>query len=351
MKGGKFTPIFFGFLLFFLTNTLTVGVSIAVFVATNRATGGDTGALALVTLLTVIGFAALYSLIDVFRRKNMIDKPVEEILSATDRISEGDFDVRLEITHGIASYDDFDLIKENLNKMAGELSRSEILKNDFLSGVSHEIKTPLAVIRSYVKLLSRTDDPDLRVEYAHTVINATEKLGNLVGNILKLSRLENNEITPDLSDVKLHESIAAAVIAFEDRIEEKEIELECDLEELWTYSSDSYLDIIWNNLLSNAIKFTPKGGRISVSLKQSGRDAVVEVSDTGVGISPEVGARIFDKFYQADESHATEGNGLGLALVKKVISILGGEISVRSTPGVGSAFTVRLRDVYVKENN
>ncbi len=349
MKREKLLSSFYGFLIFFLTNIVTVTVAIMVFVAVNRATEGNTDLLALVTLAVIIGLAGLHTAVDYFRRKYMVDKPVEEILLATQKIAEGDFSYRLDILHSVAGYDNFDVIKENLNKMAAALSKSEILKNDFISSVSHEIKTPLAIIKNYTQLLAVTEDPALRAEYCSTVVGATERLGNLVTNILKLNRLENHEITPDLSEVRLQDALAEAVIAFEDRLEAKNIEVDCELDEVSVYSSESYLEIVWNNLLSNAVKFTPVGGKISVRLSATRDGAVVEVSDTGIGISPEEGARIFDKFYQADRSHASEGNGLGLALVKKVISILGGEISVRSAPGEGSTFTVRIRNA--KEDN
>ena len=136
---------------------------------------------------------------------------------------------------------------------------------------------------------------------------------------------------------------APQILSFENLLEEKNIALECDLDEVEIVSSPTYLEIVWNNLLSNAVKFTPEGGTISVSLKKAGENVVVKVTDTGCGISPEVGARIFDKFYQGDTSHAQEGNGLGLALVKKVIDILGGEITVSSELGKGSTFTIILK--------
>ena len=133
------------------------------------------------------------------------------------------------------------------------------------------------------------------------------------------------------------------MLAFEELIERKNLTLECDLAEVTVTSAPELLDLVWNNLLSNAVKFTDAGGRISVTLKEENGEAVVSIGDSGCGISPETGKRIFDKFYQGDTSHASEGNGLGLALVKKVIDILGGEISVKSEPGKGSIFTISLK--------
>ena len=340
-KGARWT--FFGSLLFFLTISLIVTAAIVIYAKVDESTNGDRGVVALVMLLVVVFLSVLCTVLDIIRRRIMVDKPVEQILSATERIAAGDFSVRLQQRHGYSEYDEYDSIMENLNLMAETLGKSEVLKTDFISNVSHELKTPLAVIKSYALLLQKEKDEEKRKEYAQTLVKAAQKLSDLVTNILKLSKLENEKIQPDKGKVRLHESIAEAVIGLEDRIERKKIEVLCDLEETEIFSSSGYLEIVWNNLLSNAVKFTDEGGRVEITLKKEGKFAVVKIKDTGCGISPETGKRIFDKFYQGDTSHAQEGNGLGLALVKKVIDILGGEISVESELGKGTLFTVVLQ--------
>ncbi len=340
-KGARWT--FFGSLLFFLTISLIVTAAILIYAKVDESTNGDRGVVALVMLLVVVFLSVLCTVLDIIRRRIMVDKPVEQILSATERIAAGDFSVRLQQRHGYSEYDEYDSIMENLNLMAETLGKSEVLKTDFISNVSHELKTPLAVIKSYALLLQKEKDEEKRKEYAQTLVKAAQKLSDLVTNILKLSKLENEKIQPDKGKVRLHESIAEAVIGLEDRIERKKIEVLCDLEEAEIFSSSGYLEIVWNNLLSNAVKFTDEGGRVEITLKKEGKFAVVKIRDTGCGISPETGKRIFDKFYQGDTSHAQEGNGLGLALVKKVIDILGGEISVESELGKGTLFTVVLQ--------
>lgn len=142
----------------------------------------------------------------------------------------------------------------------------------------------------------------------------------------------------------MDEHLAEAALVYEERLDDKGISLQADLEEISVFTSPELLSIVWNNLLSNAVKFTEQGGKISLSLCLKNGNAIVKISDTGEGIAPEMGKRIFDKFYQGDTSHAAEGNGLGLALVKKVIDILGGEISVESETGKGSTFTVTLKE-------
>lgn len=334
-----------GYLIFFLTVAITVTVALAAFVMVNRRSEGNTTVIA-VTMVIVIGLlSALGTLADAIRRRIMVDRPVRRILAATERIAAGDFSVHLDVAHSYERYDDYDLIMENLNIMAAELGKSEILKVDFISNVSHEIKTPLAIIQNYLSLLEREQDDEVRKKYMETVREAARRLTDLITNILRLNKMEHRTIAPECSEIKLHDMLAEAILQYEELIERKGLELECELEEMSFYSAPGYLDIVWNNLISNAIKFTENGGRIGVSLTKDGDKAVVKVSDTGCGISPEAGARIFDKFYQGDTSHAGEGNGLGLALVKKVIDVLGGEISVESELGRGSTFTIVLRDL------
>ncbi len=298
----------------------------------------------LTMLAVTVILSALCTIVDIMRRRSMIDGPVNEILLATERIAAGDFSVRLEISRPPEKYTEYDLIFDRLNTVAEELGKSEVLKNDFISNVSHEIKTPLSVIQNYAMILGDTSlDEQTRKKYCDTILSAAKKLSLLVTDILKLNKLENQKIAPEYEKLNLTEMLEEAIIGFEDLIEKKELILDCRLDSVSIFSSRSSLEIVFNNLISNAVKFTDKGGKIGVSLQSQGTGAVIEISDTGPGISPEVGKRIFEKFYQADTSHAGEGNGLGLALVKRVIDTLGAEISVKSELGEGSTFTVRLR--------
>ena len=334
---------FAGYLIFFATIFITVTIALSLFVLVDRATDGNTLLISLGMLVIIVAISAICTGVDVLRRKLMIDRPVRDILSATERIAKGDFSVRLTTLHAYEKYDDYDLIMENLNAMAAELEKSETLKSDFISNVSHELKTPLSVIRNYVRALDGELDEETKRKYVSTVVQATERLNGLITDILKLNKLENQELKENYENVRLHDMLSEAVLGFEEPIENKRIELVCELDEAEIFSSRSHLEIVWNNLLSNAVKFTDEGGRVEVKLKKLGEYAIVSVSDTGCGISPETGARIFDKFYQGDTSHAGEGNGLGLALVKKVIDRIGGEISVKSELGKGSTFTVKLK--------
>ncbi len=349
MKGrGKARRVtwFTGAVVFFAFIAFVIQVAVLIFDYVDERTQNN-GLIALLMLVVIVILAAICTLIDLVRRRLTVETPVEKILLATERIARGDFSTRLEIVHPYGKYDPYDLIMENLNVMAAELGKSELLKTDFISNVSHELKTPLTVIKSYVELLSREGlDEQTRQKYAQTALTAVGKLGDLIANILRLNKLENQEIAPEYERFDLGELLLETALQFEEVIERKKIEFSADLPEgVWIYSSKSYLEMVFGNLLSNAFKFTNEGGMVALSLKIEEDKAAVCVTDSGCGISPDVGKRIFEKFYQGDTSHAQEGNGLGLALVKKVVDILGGEISVESEYGKGSAFTVRLNRV------
>lgn len=344
-KGARKNSVWFsGAVIFFITVALIIQIAVLVYDYIQKRTQNN-GLIAVLMLVIVLMLAAVCTVADIIRRKYMVEKPVSKILAATEQIARGDFSVRLEIAHPYGKYDQYDLIMDDLNTMAAELSKTEVLKTDFISNVSHELKTPLTVIKSYAALLKKSDlDRETREKYADAVLQATGRLNDLITNILRLNKLENQEIKPDFEEFDLTEALGECVLQFEDRIEQKNIELVCDFDEnVRIYSSKSYLDIVWSNLLSNAIKFTDEGGMVAVKLKKRDGKAVVSVSDTGCGISADAGARIFEKFYQCDTSHSGEGNGLGLALVKKVIDVLGGEISVSSELGKGSVFTIVLK--------
>lgn len=306
--------------------------------------------IAFLILLEIIILSTLCTIFDWIRRKIMVDRPTRKILKATERIAEGDFSTRLEIKHEYGKYNEYDLIMENLNKMAIELQKNEVLKTDFISNVSHEIKTPLAVIQNYATLLQNNAlDNETRKNYAKTLISASKRITDLITNILKLNKLENQEIQEKHETFSLTDALGESVLSFETLIEKKNIALDCNFDEVVIFSSKSLLEIVWNNLISNAIKFTPDNGKISISLKRMDKNVEVKVIDNGCGMTSETGAKIFEKFYQGDTSHATQGNGLGLALVKKVIDILGGEISVQSEINKGSTFTILLKDVVYED--
>lgn len=329
----------YGYILFFITIAVNFTVSILIY---SLIQDKPKSFIALIMILCILISALICTVVDIIRRRLMIEKPVSDILEATERIARGEFDIQLVPKHIYSKYDAYDRIMDNINILASELGKNEVLKNDFISNVSHEIKTPLALIQNYAKALQ--DKQLKRAEeekYIQVLIDASARLSHLVSNILKLNKLENQEVLPSMEKLELGEVLRECILSFEGAFEQKKLDLECDIEDMTLVSSKSYLEIIFNNLIANAIKFT-ESGKIEISLKREGKYAVVGISDTGCGISKETGQHIFDKFYQGDTSHSKEGNGLGLALVKKVIDILGGEISVKSVVDCGTTFTVKL---------
>ncbi len=333
------------YLIFFLVISYVVGCSFLLFFAGMDISEAEVRQNALRTFGNVIFLSLLFGLLDGIRRKYTVELPVKRILEATRRITQGDFKARIRTIHGSDSRNEFDMIIENFNRMAKELSGIETLRADFIANISHELKTPLAVIQNYSTLLQAPALPESkRIEYAKTLTSASRRLSDLITNILKLNKLENQEIFPDVQKFNLGEQLSGCLLGFENIWEEKELEIDTSIEEDILIEADTeLLTLVWNNLFSNALKFTEPHGKITVSLTADEDWVVVKVSDTGCGMSPEVGMHIFEKFYQGDPSRATQGNGLGLALVKRVIDIVDGEIRVESEAGKGSTFLVKLR--------
>jgi signal transduction histidine kinase len=322
----------------------TAGISMGIIIGMDRA-----GWLPIVQthimVLYWISVSVLLTWLIRSRMKAVYDAPMQAISDATKKVAQGDFTVRIDTLHEEEKEDYLDLMIHDLNTMIAELGSIETLKTDFVSNVSHEIKTPISVIQNYAQLLkSDTLTEQERKDYSETIYGAANRLNMLITNILRLNRLENQQLSPAAVPFDLSAQLTECLLGFEAVWEEKQIGIEPDIEDGVVITADrELLSIVWNNLLSNAFKFTEPGGTVGVMLKNEGEYASAAVRDTGCGISPEATRHIFDKFYQDDTSHATQGNGLGLALVKRILDMTGGEITVESKPGEGSAFTVRLR--------
>ncbi|MBQ2818757.1 MAG: HAMP domain-containing histidine kinase [Clostridia bacterium] len=303
------------------------------------------------TLINVVGLSLIFTLLDLLRRRFTVARPIKKITDAADKIMQGDFSVRIEPMKGRMGDDSFNPIIDCFNKMAEELSGTETLRTDFIANVSHELKTPLAVMQNYATMLQNPHITDeQREEYAKSISAASRRLADLISNILKLNKLENQQIAPQKQLFDLGEQLCECFLAFEEIWDRKNISIETDIAENIVVASDrDMLSLVWNNLFSNAFKFTPEGGQVTLQLEAEGDHAIVRVIDSGCGISRDVGARIFDKFYQGDTSHATQGNGLGLALVKRVVDLTECDISVESQVGKGSTFTVKMRRETVGE--
>ena len=348
---GKILYWIYHYFVFFAVAAFLITCCTMLFVSTLSKTTGLTlndenvNLAAKLTFGNVLLLSFLFTLVDGMRRKLAIDRPVRRIVNAAEKMAAGDFGVRIPLSHSLGQDERFDEIAECFNKMAEELSSVETLRTDFIANVSHEMKTPLAVIQNYGQLLQKPGiSEEKRLEYAQAVTEGSRRLADMMTNILKLNRLENQQIYPNNTEFDLGEQLCECLLQYENVWEKAGIEIETDLAEDVKVRADAeLLSLVWNNLFSNAFKFTEKGGTVSLSLQATPHHAIVKIRDTGCGMSPEVGAHIFEKFYQGDTSHATQGNGLGLALVKRVVDIMRGEITVESARGIGTTFTVKIR--------
>ena len=338
------------FFLFFLTVGFIVSCTTMLFVNILADTVGFTLApenvnvAAKITFWNVVLITFLFKMADYIRRKIMVERPTKTIIEATEKIMAGDFSVRIKPMES-SGMEGFNQIAEAINRMAEELGSLETLRTDFIANVSHEMKTPLSVMQNYGTLLQADNlTEEKRIEYAKGVTDGSRRMAEMMTNILKLNRLENQQIYPKTSEFDLGEQLCECLLQFENVWEKAEIEIDTDIaEDIKVKADEELLSLVWNNLFSNAFKFTESGDTVTVSLSATEHHAVVKVKDTGCGMTAEVGAHIFEKFYQGDTSHSAQGNGLGLALVKRVVDIMQGEIGVESAVGVGTTFTVKIR--------
>lgn len=272
----------------------------------------------------------------------IILQPIKQFSEASKEVAKGNFTIKLQENSKIKEVQD---MAYSFNLMVQELSGIETLRTDFVTNVSHEFKTPLAAIEGYATLLQDKDMTDAeRDEYAKMIIDSSRQLSTLTENILNLSRLENQEVVLDRKAFRLDEQIREAILLLENRWSEKNIELMVDLAKTSYIGNKNLLRQVWVNLFDNAVKFTPENGCIQIRLFRGENGITVTIADSGRGIEPAQLTHIFDKFYQADKARKETGNGLGLALVKRIVDLCGGEVKVSSQMGQGSGFTVTLPD-------
>ena len=265
--------------------------------------------------------------------------PLRRLTEATKDVSAGNFDLRVEV----GGSSEVSRLAVSFNEMIEELSSIETLRNDFVSNISHEFKTPVVSIRGYARRLKKNNlTEQQRGEYLDIIIAETDRLTNLSSNVLLLSKLESTDKVIEKTQYSIDEQIRRCILLLEPQLQKKQLELEVNLESVQFTGNEEIVQPLWMNLLGNAIKFCSEGGTIGVNLWSDGKNAVATVSDTGIGMDDEVKKHIFDKFYQGDPSRATEGNGLGLSLVKRILEICNGSMSVNSTLGEGTCFTVSL---------
>lgn len=290
-------------------------------------------------LLFLAGSLLLGGLVAIYVGKVII-MPIKRIGMAFHYLSQGNFSVRVPENGRIREMRE---IARQFNAMAHDLSNIETLRSDFVANVSHEIKTPLSSIEGYATLLQNPSlSREKRDHYAQKIVDNSKKLSQMTSNILLLSKLENQEMMIGKVEFRLDEQIRRTILMFEDKWSTKNIEFDMDLQKQMYLGNEALLECVWRNLIDNAIKHSRDGGVIRIETEQTAEVISVTVSDQGDGMSDEVKKHIFEKFYQGDPSRRTEGNGLGLALVWRIVELCGGDITVKSTVGVGSSFRVTL---------
>ena len=265
---------------------------------------------------------------------------IRNIGEASKRVAKGDFEVQLDEDVPI---EEIRTMAQNFNLMVRELNNTEMLRSDFIENVSHEFKTPLSSIEGYVTLLQNKNLPEeKREEYMQKILANTKRLSSLTGNILLLSRLENQEIEIKKESYPLDEQLRQTVLMFQNSWGEKELELDIELEAVSYAGNAELLSHVWQNIFGNAVKFTERGGTIGVYLNRTEDGVCVRIKDSGIGMDADTLKRIYEKFYQGERSRSGSGNGLGMALAKRIVDLHGGRINITSEKGKGSEFTVIL---------
>ena len=266
-------------------------------------------------------------------------KPIRQIISAINKLAAGDFSVRLKLTR----LPEVRELTESFNQMAQELGGLEILRTDFVNNFSHEFKTPIVSIKGFAEILKYDDlTNEERNEYLSIIISESDRLASLATNVLNLSKVENQKILSETCKYNISEQIRRCIVLLETKWEERNITFSLDIDEVFFTGNEELLSQVWINLLDNAIKFTPNEGEIWVSLKVVSNQLIFSIRDNGCGIGEDAAKHIFDKFYQADTSHASMGNGLGLTLSKKIVELHGGTISCYSEENRGTEFVILL---------
>lgn len=293
-------------------------------------------------LLFIMVISAIVGLIATIPVSRFSAGPINNLINQINRLGSGDFKARLHFEKPISRHDTFSELEDSFNKMAEELENTEVLRKDFINNFSHEFKTPIVSIAGFAKLLKRGNlTEDQRTEYLDVIEKESLRLSNMATNVLNMTRVENLSILTDVSEFNLSEQLRSCILLFEDKWEQKNIDFELNFDEHKIYANEELLKQVWVNLIDNALKFSPSSGTIAIHIQDNIDSLSVAIGNTGPTIPVEIQSKLFNKFYQADESHSTEGNGIGLAIVKRVTDLHNGTVSVRSEDDF-TTFTVEL---------
>ena len=304
--------------------------------------GSDGGLSIQESALLLIGVSTLLGWLFSILLLRLPLRPFNEVINKMNLLAAGDFDVTLKFNGALANIPAFGEMSESFNKLAEELRNTELLRGDFINNFSHEFKTPIVSIAGFARLLRRGDLPEEEKEqYLAAIEEESMRLAYMATNVLNLTKVENQTILTDVTVFNLSEQLRSCLLLLEAKWSQKEIELDLDLEEYTVSANEELLKQVWINLLDNAVKFTPEHGCIRITVTPSKDRLTVTILNTGSEIPPEKQDRIFNKFYQCDESHAGRGNGVGLAIVRRIVELHGGEVAVESGDGK-TVFSVSL---------
>lgn len=337
---------FFVFLILFLSNVAIIAILVLLYLFGVINTWG---AAPLVVGIIALGASLLVSTVGYGFFAMLFFRPLNELIAATKRVAAGDFTVQVKempaSSHRAIHQGEINMLIRSFNEMTRELASVEMFRKDFISNFSHEFKTPILSIRGFARQLKRGNlTEEQKEEFTKIIADETEYLADMSANVLLLTKLENQKIVTDRKPFSLDEQLRDCMLLMETQWTDKSLEVEMALDAVTYTQNPELLSHVWKNLLSNAIKFTPVGGTIAVSCQKTETGVLVTVSDTGIGMSEETMAHMFEKFYQGDVSHASAGNGLGLSLAARVVELCGGEIRCESRPNEGTTFTVSLPD-------
>ncbi len=336
-KVNEKTPMVFYLTMFiFVVSSVTAAILFAVYTVLSKlGVIGELNLYLVILLFLFFSIAISTSLVRGFGNK-IIFRSLRKITDFSNSIAEGDFSKRLDPPRER----ELAAICESLNDMADKLGRNELVAWDFISNVSHQFRTPLATIIGYAQLLRDADLPEAeRRDYIAIIEEKTKALSKLVNSILELSKLEYQSITPATELFRLDEQLRKCLISFGDRFEEKDISVVADLDRAECFGSAELMAEVWSNILENALEFSPRGGKIKVTLRNMDGSARVEISDEGPGMDEETLAHVFDRFYRG-KNRGHGGNGLGMAIVKRIITLHGFSVEAKSTLGQGSTFII-----------
>ena len=331
--------VFVVILLAIAISAVTVYILAIAGVLVSDGQGIDLGA----TILLMIGISIVIGwAISVILGGRIPLKPLNDIINSVNRLASGDFKTRLKFGRALSNHPSFNELSESFNKLAEELENTEMLRSDFINNFSHEFKTPIVSIAGLAKVVTKGNvSEEEKQQYLKAIEEESLRLANMATNVLNLTKIENQTILTDISRFNLSEQIRSCVLLLENKWSSKDIELGLDFDEVYIEANEELLKQIWINLTDNAVKFAPHGGAVNIDVSESENVLAVTVSNTGSYIAEEERDRIFNKFYQSDRSHSSEGNGVGLAVVKRIIDLHGGNITVSSSEE-GTAFRVEL---------